>query len=45
MEAMTKMNRILVSREILHYTMTGQHLPASLFLGWLLRKRPSSAQH
>ncbi len=41
MEAMTKMNRILVSREILHYTMTGQHLPASLFLGWLLRKRPA----
>ena len=44
-EAMIKMKRILGSREILHYTMTGQHLPASLFLSWLMSKQTATDSH
>jgi Trk K+ transport system NAD-binding subunit len=42
-DAASKIYHILTSREILHYTMTGQHLPASLFLGWLMRKKTPTA--
>ena len=42
-DAVSKIGHILTSREILHYTMTGQHLPASLFLGWLMRKKTPTA--
>jgi Trk K+ transport system NAD-binding subunit len=34
----TKINSILTSRETLHYTATGNHLPASYFWRWITRR-------